>query len=90
MKVTIPTTFKSAAKHYLLGLLAASWNGAIGAVAGILGIDSAAMTGAAPDARILNGHEMLAAFVGAFVLHGIMWLKAHPMPETYDDTQPSL
>lgn len=80
--------FRAAAKHYLLGLLAASWNGAISSVAGIAGIDAAAMTGATQDARILNMHEMGAAFGGAFVLHGLMWLKAHPIPENFDTTPP--
>lgn len=81
---------KSAAKHYLLGFLAASWNGGISAVAGIFGIDAVAMTGAAQDARILNWHEMLGAFGGAFVIHGVMWLKSHPIPENFDDTNPPI
>jgi hypothetical protein len=80
--------FASLAKHYLLGLLASSWNGGIGAVSGILGIDAVAMTGATTEARILNWHEMLAAFGGAFVLHAFMWLKKNPLPETYNDTNP--
>ncbi len=83
-----PTTLARTAKHYFAGMVAASWNGGIGSVAGILGIDSAAMSGASPDARILNWHEMGAAFLGAFVLHGIFWLKAHPLPENYDSQAP--
>lgn len=77
-----------AVKHYLMGLLASAWNGGIGALAGILGVDAAAMTGATQQARILNLHEMLAAFSGAFLLHAIMWLKAHPIPEDFDSDQP--
>lgn len=77
-----------AVKHYVLGLLAAAWNGGIGAVAGILGIDTVAMTGATTEARILNGSEMLAAFAGAFVLHAVMWLKAHPLPENFQTDPP--
>lgn len=82
--------FASLLKHYALGLFSASWNGAIGAVAGILGIDAVAMSGTTAQARILNWHEMAAAFGGAFVLHGIMWLKNHPLPEDYDQTNPPI
>lgn len=70
--------------HYVLGLLAASWNGGIGAAAGILGIAGVSLSGVAPDVQVLNYHQMASAFVGAFVLHGIMWLKAHPLPEDLD------
>ncbi len=82
-----PTLAKTA-RHYFAGMLAASWNGAIGSVAAILGIDGAAMIGATQDARLLNWHEMGSAFLGAFVLHGIFWLKAHPLPENYDSAAP--
>lgn len=82
------STLVRTAKHYLAGLLAAAWNGGIGSVAGILGIDGAAMSGAANDAHVLNWHEMGAAFLGAVVLHGVFWLKAHPLPESYDSTAP--
>jgi uncharacterized membrane protein YeaQ/YmgE (transglycosylase-associated protein family) len=74
--------------HYVLGLLAASWNGGIGAVAGIVGIAGANLTGVITDVRMLNGHEMLSAFIGAFILHAIMWLKAHPLPEDLKDSEP--
>ena len=74
--------------HYLYGLFAAAWNGGIGAVAGILGIDGASMTGVAGDAHILNLHEMIAAFGGAFILNAIFWLKAHPLPDDIATTHP--
>ena len=76
------------ARHLLAGLLSSMWNGGIGALAGIFGIDGASLTGAAPQARILNMHEMASAFVGACILHGIFWLKSHPLPETYDTAAP--
>jgi len=76
-----------ALKHYFFGLLAASWNGGIGAVAGILGIVGMSTVGV-PDVHVLNASEMASAFCGAFVLHAIMWLKAHPMPEKLDETEP--
>lgn len=75
-------------RHYFAGLLATMWNGGIGSVAAILGIDGAAMIGATQNARILDWHEMSSAFIGACVLHGIFWLKAHPLPETFDSTAP--
>lgn len=52
-------------------------------LAGIIGIDGASLTGLSTQARILNAHEMFAAFVGGFLMHGLFWLKAHPMPEIY-------
>lgn len=71
-----------AIKHYLWGLGASMVNGGISSVSGILGIDGVSMTGLSSQARILNGHEMLAAFCGACLVHGIFWLKAHPLPES--------
>ena len=87
MNMPTSSSLRVAARHYLLGLMSASWNGGIGAVAGIFGVDGASMTGLLADARILNWHEMIAAFCGAFVIHGIFWLKAHPLPEDWN-TQP--
>ena len=75
-------------KHYLLGVLIASWNGGIGALAGILGIDSVSISGMSTEARILNAHEMMAAFCGAFVISGIFWLKSHPIPEKWNTAAP--
>lgn len=80
----------SAAKHFAFGLLAAMWNGGISSVAAILGIDAVAMTGATQENRVLNPHEMLSAFVGACLLHGVIWLRAHPLPEKYEDTTPPI
>lgn len=74
-----PDKIKSAIKHYLFGLFASSWNGGVAAVAGILGIGAVSMSGVA-DVHVLNWKEMASAFGGAFVLHAVMWLKAHPIP----------
>lgn len=79
---------KHLAGHYAYGLFASAWNGGVGAVAGILGIDSASLTGALPDARILNAHEMVAAFGGAFLMRGIIWLASHPLPASIETTPP--
>lgn len=81
-------TFKLAARHYLLGLFSASWNGGIGAVAAIFGIDANAVSGLSKDARILNWNEMMSAFVGAFIVSGIFWLRAHPLPESWETVAP--
>lgn len=83
----LPTTFVSGAKHYLAGVLAAAFNGGISGVAGIFGIDTLAIAGV-QAIHVLNWHEMGAAFLGGFVLHGIFWLKAHPLPESYDTAAP--
>lgn len=77
-----------AAKHYLLGLVASSWNGGIGSIAGILGIDAVAMVDVTGKAHLLTPKEMGSAFAGAFVLHAIMWLKKNPIPETYESDPP--
>jgi hypothetical protein len=78
----------AAIKHYLYGLLASSWNGGVGAVAGILGIDTVAVATNAANTHILSGKEMLSAFAGAFVLHAFMWLRKNPLPETLDSDAP--
>lgn len=87
--------FLSFAKHYLFGLITSSWNGSIGAVAAILGVDAVAFTGAdaalpagQQSARVLNVHEMISCFVGAFVLHAFLYFKSHPLPETLDTNSP--
>lgn len=90
--------FKSAVLHFGLGMTSAAWNGGISSVAAILGIDAVAISGAdaaalpigQQTARVLNVHEMLSAFLGACIIHAVMWLKAHPLPETYDDTNPPI
>jgi hypothetical protein len=84
-----PQKIKSAIKHYLFGLFASSWNGGIGAVAGIAGIGAANMSGV-PGVHLLNGREMLSAFCGAFILHAVMWLKAHPIPTELVKTSPPI
>lgn len=82
-----PNILKSI-KHYVAGLISSAWNGGIGALAGILGIDGASMTGLSTEIHVLNWREMGAAFLGACVLHAVMWLKSHPLPETYDTNPP--
>lgn len=84
----LPPKLKSAVLHYLAGVLAAAFNGGIGSVAAIAGIDGVSLSGVANDARVLNGHEMLSAFLGACVIHGIFWLKAHPLPENFESAPP--
>lgn len=74
-------------RHYLAGLIAAMWNGGIGALAGIAGNDGAAVVGV-PDVHILDWKAMLSVFFGACILHGIFWLKAHPLPEKFDTNAP--
>lgn len=83
----LPTSFASGAKHYLAGVLSAAWNGGISGVSGIVGVDAIALSGIA-NAQVLNWQSMVSAFLGAFVIHGIMWLKAHPLPEEYETTAP--
>lgn len=73
----------NAVKHYLWGLAASAINGGVSSLAGIIGIDGVSITGLSADARVLNWHEMIAAFAGAFVVHGLFWLKSHPLPEQY-------
>ena len=83
----LPTSFASAAKHYLAGVLSAAFNGGIAGIGGILGIDAASLAGM-PDVQTLNWKGMIAAFVGGFAIHAIRWLMAHPLPETYDTAAP--
>lgn len=78
-----------AIKHYLFGMLAASWNGGIGAAAGIIGVAGASTVGV-PDVQVLSYGQMASAFGGAFILHAIMWLKNHPIPEKLSETNPPI
>jgi hypothetical protein len=78
---------RSAIRHYLFGLFASSWNGAISAVAGILGVGAAAV-GGVPGVQSLDARQMASAFAGAFLLHGVMWLKAHPIPTDLETNPP--
>lgn len=86
---------KTAATHFGWGLLASSWNGGWSAVAGVVGIDAVALTGAdaavtgAPSTvHVLGLHEMVSAFIGAFVLHAVLWIKSHPIPTTFETEPP--
>lgn len=81
---------KKAAAHYLVGLLATMWNAGWNGVAAILGIDGAALTGVSEQIKVLTLHQMVAAFVGGAIIHGIIWIKAHPIPEDFADTNPPM
>lgn len=83
-----PSKLRLAFRHYLLGFLSAAWNGGIGALATILGVDTVSITGISQEVRILNGHEMISAFVGGMLLAGVMWLKNHPLPENWSTVAP--
>jgi hypothetical protein len=76
----IAARIKSFIAHYAYGLFAAGWNGAWQSVASILGIDAMAMTGAIQDAHLLNGKEMLGAYIGGFAIHVVLWVVKHPLP----------
>ena len=84
----VPRTLGNAAKHYLAGFLASAFNGGVAAASGIIGIDGASISGLSSQARVLNAHEMIAGFLGACAVHGLLWLKAHPLPETFDTATP--
>ncbi len=71
--------------HYIYGIFAAGWNGGWNALAGIVGVDVAGLTGATKDSQILNAHQMMWAFFGSFVIHAIIWIKAHPIPDQLSD-----
>lgn len=73
---------KTAVRHYLLGLFSAMWNGGVSAVAVILGIGGAAVSGVV-EVEALDLGQMLSAFAGAAVVHGVFWLKSHPLPENW-------
>lgn len=77
-----------ALKHALFGLFATMWNAGWNAACGIAGIDGIAMSGLSDHVHVLSLHEMLSAFVGAAVIHGALWIKNHPIPESLDTTPP--
>jgi hypothetical protein len=74
---------KTAALHYLAGLLASCWNGGIKAVYAFLG--AAGVSAVDPkDVSALNLHQLLAVFIGAAFLDSVAWLNAHPLPDLED------
>lgn len=74
---------KTAALHYLAGLLACCWNAGIKAVYAFLGV--AGVAAVKPDfVQSLNFHQLLAVFIGAAFLNGFAWLNAHPLPDLED------
>jgi len=79
---------KKAALHYLQGLFATMWNAGWNGVAAILGIDGAALTGVSDKLQVLTAHQMIAAFLGGAIIHGIIWIKSHPIPEDFDTAPP--
>lgn len=81
-------TMRTRIRHAAWGLLATSWNGGWSAIKGVIGIDTAGMLGANTDFRILNWKEMLAAYLGAFVIHAIIWFIQNPLPTTFDTPPP--
>ena len=83
----LPTSFASAARHYLAGIIFAAINGGFAGIGGIAGIDLASMAGM-PDVQTLNWKGMVAAFIGGFVIHAVRWQMAHPLPESYDTAAP--
>ena len=83
----LPTTFVSAAKHYLAGVLSAAFNGGVAGLGGILGLTGMSLAGV-KSVPLLDWHGMMSAFIGCFVLHGVIWLLKHPLPETYDTAAP--
>ena len=82
-------SFGTAVKHYLGGCGSAAFNGGVSSLAGTLGIDTAAMTGLSTHAHVLTPHEMLSAFLGACFIHGLIWIKMHPLPEDWSTVFPT-
>jgi hypothetical protein len=74
---------KTAALHYLAGLLACCWNAGIKALYAFLGV--AGVAAVKPEfVTALNPHQLVAVFVGAAFLEAIAWLNAHPLPDLED------
>lgn len=74
---------KTAALHYLAGLLACCWNSGIHAVRAFVAV--ATVAAVKPEfVSSLNPHQLLAVFTGAVVIEALIWLDSHPLPDLED------
>lgn len=65
--------------HWLRGLWTACLQGGCSAAVGTLGIAGGEAIGL--NVQMLGYKQMGAVFLGAFVVHGLIFLKANPFPE---------
>lgn len=66
-------------RHWLRGLWVASFQGGCSAAVGSLGLLGGDLAGL--HVQMLSFKQMGAVFLGAFVVHGLIFLKANPFPE---------
>lgn len=71
-------TLKDRFLHYVWGLFAQAFNGAIAAIMATITVDTT--SNFVPDVSKMNFHTALAIFVGAFVWNALYYFKANPLP----------
>lgn len=76
---------KSYCAHYLFGILANSFNGAITAVISFLGLAGGAAAGLSVKAMDL--HQLAITFYSAAIIHALFYFQKHPIPEDFSDPQ---
>lgn len=64
--------------HYLYGLFAQAFNGAIAAIMATITVDTA--SGFVPDVKAMNLHTAMAIFAGAFLWNALYYFKSNPLP----------
>lgn len=71
-------TIKDRILHYLYGVFAQAFNGAIAAIMATITVDTA--SGFVPDVKTMNLHTALAIFAGAFLWNALFYFKQNPLP----------
>lgn len=72
-------TIKDRILHYLYGVFAQAFNGAIAAIMATVTVDTTSAF--VPDVKTMNFHTALAIFAGAFIWNALYYFKQNPLPE---------
>ena len=71
-------SIKNRILHYLYGIFAQAFNGAIAAIMATITVD--VTSGFVSDVRAMNFHTAVAIFGGAFAWNALYYFKANPLP----------
>jgi hypothetical protein len=76
---------KSYALHYLYGLVASSFNGAVTSVIAFLGLAGGAAAGV--NVPAMNLKQLAVVFVSSILVNALMYFQRRPIPEDFPDQQ---
>lgn len=76
---------KSYALHYLYGLIASSFNGAVTSVIAFLGLAGGAAAGV--NVPAMNLKQLVVVFLSSILVNALMYFQRRPIPEDFPDPQ---